>query len=72
MPNPLTFEEFSCMIVEKEMYLMVRSSSNKAYTMNSKGNGKSKDSSESSNRNEKMKLFYCGKKLHMVMECRKK
>jgi len=72
MPTPLTFEKFSSMIAEKEMYLMVHSSSNKAYTMNSKGKEKSKDSSESFDRKKKKKFFYCGKKLHMVMECRKK
>ena len=71
-PTPLTFEEFSSMIMEDEMRLKVRCSADEAYVVNAKGKGKAKDSGESSDRKKKMKCFYCGKKGHMGKECRKK
>jgi hypothetical protein len=71
-PTPLTFEEFSSMVMEEEMRLKVRSSADEAYAASAKGKGKSKDSGESSDRKKKMKCFYCGKKGHMAKECRKK
>ena len=71
-PTPLTFEEFSSMVMEEEMRLKVRSSADEAYAASAKGKGKSKDSGEYSDRKKKMKCFYCGKKGHMEKECQKK
>ena len=41
--TPLTFEEFSSMIMEEEMRLKLHSSVDEAYATSAKGKGKSKD-----------------------------
>jgi len=71
--TPLTFEEFSSMIMEEENRLKVGSSINEAYVTNVKGKDKAKYSSETLDKKKKMmNCFHCGKKGHMSKEWCKK
>ena len=67
---PLTFEEFSAMLLEEEMRMKTRDGrSDAAFSATSKGKG-----SEKKNGKKKFsgKCHYCNKSGHMVKDCRKK
>jgi len=68
-PTPLTFEDFSSMIMEEEMRLKVRRNIDEAYVANAKGKDKAKDSGEFFYIKKNMNCFYHGKKGHMVKDC---
>ena len=69
---PLTFEEFSAMLLEEEMRLKSRDAGNggdSALTAKAKAKGEKKKDGK---KKFKGKCHYCGKSGHMAKECRKK